>query len=258
MLTSFEKMALVSALVSLGACSTQSAMEEYKSHPTPRFYATSDYFNFGWSYKSSLNEPIEVLKQEALDGCQKWSAFPCYIHLENDEVVQPEKEEIIIPPVTMAERASVLKSYAGNITVDYKDQTFGGKEYDSLRKVPIITTKELYDRMTSGEEVFLFLPRTFYEYGIVGSYAVMNLQEMAPTKYIKIDIEYILEITGGRTDVPIVFYNWDGVRDVSAYDATLMAMKYGPFTNVYWYRGGMRYWSAYRLPLQEMKQEEVN
>jgi len=48
------------------------------------------------------------------------------------------------------------------------------------------------------------------------------------------------EITGGRTDFPLIFY-CAGAQCWEGYNATLRALHAG-YTNVYWYRGGLAAW----------------
>ncbi len=54
--------------------------------------------------------------------------------------------------------------------------------------------------------------------------------------------QYLEQITGGRKDVPMVFY-CQSVHCWMSYNAALRAIKMG-YTQVLWYRGGIEAWQA--------------
>lgn len=114
----------------------------------------------------------------------------------------------------------------------------------------VITTPELVQMLQQGQPIMLIdvlggpqlLPNSVS--------MPMLAQPGQPNDQITQQFQYsVAQATGGRNDVPMVFY-CQGIQCWMSYNAALRAIAAGQ-RNVLWYRGGLEAWQAAGLPLQQ-------
>jgi PQQ-dependent catabolism-associated CXXCW motif protein len=254
----------IEALPSLGVGGRQ-AYEKFLGLKPARAFAISP--TGAWGYASKRDSRTKAT-MGALYNCNKASHNICRVYALNDDVVFQRYaafeqqsvaalEKLNPKAPSRSEYGDELKDYRLVYPEGLKREPYHDGTPVSLRGVRTIKTVDLVKLMTSVEPPILIdvlegeghrtLPGAFWVRGAGiagGDDANADILER---------LQWLLSgLTKSNKDSPIVFFCLDSLCWLS-YNASLRARDTG-YSNVFWYRGGVKAWEAAHLEVLEAVQ----
>ncbi len=226
-----------------------------------RAFAVADNGAFGYGSK---RESRAQAVATALYHCNRAARSICRVYAVNDDVVYPryaafERQSLEVlarlarEPVTYAEYAEEFKDFGVVSPENFRKDNYHAGTPLSLKGVRSTMTVDLVRMMMSSSPPVLIdalegdghntLPGAYWVRG-AGIYAESD----EGNAEIRDRLGYLLAgVTRGDKSRPIVFFCLDSWCWLS-FNAALRARDLG-YTNVHWYRGGVKAWEAARFEM---------
>lgn len=226
-----------------------------------RAFALGDNGSFGYSAKRESRARAVAV---ALYHCNRAARNICRVYAVDDDVEYPryaafERQSLEAlarlarEPVTYAEYAEEFKDFGVVSPENFRKDNYHAGTPLSLKGVRSTMTVDLVRMMTSSSPPVLIdalegeghntLPGAYWVRG-AGIYAESD----EGNAEIRDRLGYLLAgVTRGDKSRPIVFFCLDSWCWLS-FNAALRARDLG-YTNVHWYRGGVKAWEAARLEM---------
>jgi PQQ-dependent catabolism-associated CXXCW motif protein len=234
---------------------------KFLAGPPTRAFALADNGAFGYSSKRESRAQAVAI---ALYHCNRAARNICRMYAVNDDVVYPryaaferQSQEALArlarESLTYAEYGDEFKDFGVVSPEDFRKGNYHAGTPLSLKGVRSTMTVDLIKMMTSSSPPVLIdalegeghntLPGAYWIRG-AGIYA----ESEEGNGEIRDRLGYVLDgMTRDDKSRPIVFFSLDSWCWLS-FNAALRARDLG-YTNVHWYRGGLKAWGGARLEM---------
>lgn len=158
---------------------------------------------------------------------------------------KPPVQGLVDPQITAFE----MRDFGVPPQNTLRQNQFHGPTPTSIPGAQLVTTQVLVENMQAGVQILL-IDVLGADYSLPGAYSANALASPGSfnDRTQQQASSWLQQITNGSRDVPIVIFCSDPMCWLS-YNATLRTAAAG-YSNVYWYRGGLRAWEMAGLQMQ--------
>ena len=223
--------------------------------PTPPPPPTGDNFGGSFDTGSSGTPPPPPEPPTPDDGGSNWDTGSFTPEIVEPEPVTPEP--VIQPPEPPPEPGSNMdpqilafesRDYGVPVTQQLRQGNFHGPTPTSVPGAQVVSTEVLAGALQQGQQAILIdvlgsdysLPNAYVATALASGGGFSDRTQQQAEKWLR-------QITGGNSNAIIVLYCSDPMCWLS-YNASLRTVAAG-YSNVYWYRGGLRAWQMAGLQL---------